>query len=478
MQDEMLIERAIRGELELHSILPGKPVVVGISGGMDSICLFVNLVQTGFQVVPVHFDHQIRPESTDDALFVQDFTSKMGFELVLGEGNVPLFAQEHKLSIEEAARERRYRFLFEVCAKKDAQCVMVAHTADDQVETVVMNVIRGSGLNGLAGMSTYQLPNPWSSEYPVVRPMLNIWRTDIEQFINNQDIPFIQDKSNIDRSYYRNRIRHDLIPVLQEYNPGVKANIWKLAETVSIDLEFIEEKIREVYQTIVSENDKSLLIDIKPFLKLDLSMQRRILMSVFEKMVPSQQPYEFEQIERVRKTIAAKKNGSQVDVGGGIIGGIENDVIRFNQQNVKIEYPEYPQIESTMHLEIPFEINLNRDWFLSSQEISDAHFEEEDVNTLSDHFTAYLEVPEGSKIKLRPRESGDQIRPLGMQGQSVKISDVMIDRKIPQKAREEWPLLIIDEEIAWIPGIKVAHTHRIKNRQNRIVKFRCFRLGS
>lgn len=478
MQDQMLIERAIRGELELHSILPDKPVVVGISGGMDSICLFVNLVQIGFQVVPVHFDHQIRPESTDDALFVQDFTSKMGFDLVLGEGNVPLFAKEQQLSIEEAAREKRYLFLFEVCANLDAQCVMVAHTADDQVETVVMNVIRGSGLNGLAGMSTYQLPNPWSSEYPVVRPMLNIWRSEIEHFVKNQNILFIQDKSNIDRSYYRNRIRHDLIPVLQEYNPGVKANIWKLAESVSIDLEFIEEKVREVYQRIVSANDKSLLLDIEPFLKLDLSMQRRILMSVFEKMVPSQQPYEFDQIERVRKTIKAKKTGSQVDVGGGIIGGIENDVIRFHQQDVHIEYPEYPQIGSATNLEIPFEINLNSDWILSSQEVSVSKLGESDVHLLSDHYTVYLEVPEGSKIKLRSRESGDQIRPLGMQGQSMKISDVMIDRKIPRKAREKWPLLIIDDEIAWIPGIKVAHTHRIKNRQNRIVKFRCKHHGS
>ena len=198
-------------------ILPDKQILVGVSGGADSLCLLDILIRLGYPVLVAHFNHLLRPEASDDARAVEGIADMLKVPLVLGEGSANDYAQEHNLSIEESARNLRYRFLFKRAEIHDAKAVAVAHNADDQVETVLMHLLRGAGLDGLTGMPYRALPNPWSETIPLVRPLLGIWRTEIETYCTERELNPVIDRSNIDTTFFRNRLRHELIPELDTY---------------------------------------------------------------------------------------------------------------------------------------------------------------------------------------------------------------------------------------------------------------------
>ena len=195
-------------------LTPLSRLLVAVSAGPDSLCLLHVLWQLGYSVVVAHLDHGLRVESAAEAAMVQHFAEDLGVQWVCKRQDVQGYATQNGLSIEEAARNLRYRYLFEQAERLEAQAVAVGHNADDQVETVLMHLLRGAGLSGLRGMGHYSLPNPWSQRIPLVRPLLGIWRGEIQAYLDRSGLKPSLDSSNLELRYYRNRLRHELIPHL------------------------------------------------------------------------------------------------------------------------------------------------------------------------------------------------------------------------------------------------------------------------
>ena len=198
------------------------PVLVGVSGGPDSICLLDLLHRLRINLVVAHFHHGIRPDAHFDEELVKRAALSYGIPFVPGGEPVPEFAQSHNLSIEEAARIMRYRFLFEHAESWGCQAVAVAHNADDQVETILMHLLRGSGLVGLKGMTFRVLPNPWSDSIPLIRPFLGTWRSEIETYCTARELVTVLDRTNLDTRLFRNRLRHELIPELETFGLDIE----------------------------------------------------------------------------------------------------------------------------------------------------------------------------------------------------------------------------------------------------------------
>ncbi|MFH2040471.1 MAG: tRNA lysidine(34) synthetase TilS, partial [Chloroflexota bacterium] len=196
------------------------PILVGVSGGPDSLCLLDVLVKAKRPVIVAHFNHLLRPESDQEAEHVKHMAQHYGLPFVTGSQDVKAFASKNGFSLEEAARKLRYRFLFAQAHKLGAMVIAVAHQADDQVETVLMHFLRGAGLNGLKGMIPVTLLPEFDPEIRLIRPLLRTWRKDIEAYCETHKLDTVEDLTNLDQTYFRNRLRHSLIPTMETYNPG------------------------------------------------------------------------------------------------------------------------------------------------------------------------------------------------------------------------------------------------------------------
>ncbi|MDE3076556.1 MAG: tRNA lysidine(34) synthetase TilS, partial [Chloroflexota bacterium] len=193
----------------------GRLVVVAVSGGADSVCLLHLLTGQGCRVVVAHLNHGMRGRAGDaDAAFVRELSERLGHRCVVERRDVPSLRRERALSLEEAAREARYEFLRAVAEREGAEAIFLGHTADDQVETFLMRLIRGAGLAGLSAMR--------SKQGILYRPLLSVWRTEVEDYLRERGLEWREDASNLDPRFFRNRVRHELMPLLVRLNPGVK----------------------------------------------------------------------------------------------------------------------------------------------------------------------------------------------------------------------------------------------------------------
>jgi tRNA(Ile)-lysidine synthase len=218
------LQEILRKKCQLH---PSAPTLVGVSGGPDSLCLWDVLHRLGYPTIVAHYNHGLRPEAEEEAESVRQAAATAGVPFVFEQAKIAEIAERESLSLEEAARTARYSFLFSQAQRLGAQAVAVAHTADDQVETVLMHLLRGAGLSGLGGMSYRAIPNPWSQKIPLIRPLLDIWRPEVLVYCAEHALQPAYDATNLDQAYFRNRLRFDLIPSLEQYNPAARRLIWQ-----------------------------------------------------------------------------------------------------------------------------------------------------------------------------------------------------------------------------------------------------------
>src|SRR6266498_1078657 len=216
-----------------------RPVIAGVSGGPDSLCLMNVLRKAGYRVIVAHFNHKLRPDSDADANIVEQTAARLNLVSVIESGDVRAYADKEKQSIEEAARFMRYRFLMQQAHRFHAQAVAVGHTADDQVETVLMHFIRGAGLVGLKGMSYRTIIRMFDPEIPVVRPLLDIWREETVVYCAANGFRPRHDPSNASLDFFRNRLRHLLIPTLESYNLRFREALWRTSRSLSTDYEIL-----------------------------------------------------------------------------------------------------------------------------------------------------------------------------------------------------------------------------------------------
>jgi tRNA(Ile)-lysidine synthase len=450
----------------------GGPVVVGVSGGPDSLCLLDALAHLRFPLIAAHFDHGLRPESGADAEFVKGFALRLGIPFITQRQDIASAARDQRLSIEEAARLARYQFLFQTARQNDAQAVAVGHTADDQVETFLMHMIRGAGLPGLIGMAPRILPNSWDSKIALVRPLLSFWREETQAYCAGRGLEPVLDSSNEDITFLRNRVRRELIPMLETYNPLVRQSLWRTAGLLSADAAVINQVVNEAWPACLDDLDEDeVRLRLDTIRSLSTGVLRGVLRKAISQLLPGLQDVDFAAIQRAEQYI--RRPGGQVDLVRGLNVFSEGNILLISR---KSHLPRtWPQLDITEErdLNIPGRVVFSSGWQIEGEWV-----ERRDLfDWLRLHppsaWEAWLDAgtkPANPRI-CRPRP-GDRFQPLGMGGRSMKLSDFWINRKHPRRARAGWPLVVCAGEIAWVPGFQPAEPFAIRSETERALHLR------
>ena len=458
-------------------LVRNRPIIAGVSGGPDSLCLMSILRKAGYQVIVAHFDHKLRPDSDADAKVVEQTAARLNLTSVVESGDVHGYAAQEKLSIEEAARNLRYRFLMAQAQRLKAQAVAVGHTADDQVETVLMHFLRGAGLAGLKGMTHRTIIHAFDPEIPIVRPLLDAWREETVVYCAVNGLRPRHDPSNASLDFFRNRLRHLLIPSLESYNPRFKEVVWRTSRSLAGDYEVINKVLDETWKAcVVQENADFVAFDISMLTKGPIGLQRNLLRRAMERIRPEHLDVGFETLERASQFInGAATHYARFDLKGDmhlLQEGLLLYVVAGDATLPVERWPQMPDDSSTIPLKIPDSIELSAGWKLNCERWNIASLAMEQAQTNDDPFQVWLDAKGISDaLELRVRQEGDRFEPLGMNGKTMKISDFFINVKLPQRARDRWPLLCMGEKVVWVPGYRPAHSFRLTDSTRQALYF-------
>lgn len=467
------IEFLLKHECGLTS---GDKILVAVSGGPDSLCLLDLLWRLGHPLVVAHLDHAIRSEAIEDVQAVAAMAAERALPFVTDRFDVPAFAKSQKLSIEEAARGARYRFLFEQAEKFATQAVAVGHTADDQVETVLMHLLRGAGLAGLSGMSYRQLPSNWSQTIPLIRPLLDTWRTEVMAYLQARQLAAQIDSTNSDSRFYRNRLRLELVPYLETFHSQVRPNIARMAKIVRQD-QTILEQLEEVAWAacVVSEG-----VDFIAFQKIRLAqqlpgMQMRLARKAIGRLLPNLRDIDFSTVQRFLEFLQNPPRSAECDLAAGLRLSQEVDLLWLARWQAVLPVQQWPQLEpgARLWLATPGSVDLPGGWRLEASLWEPSAQIHSQAAGNEDNFQAWLDAGALSlPLLVRTRQAGERFQPLGMAGNSLKLSDFWINQGLPRRARPGWPLVISDNQIAWIPGFRPAHFARLQASTDKICYLR------
>jgi tRNA(Ile)-lysidine synthase len=465
------IETILKNECGL---VKDRPIIVGVSGGPDSLCLMDTLRQAGYSIIVAHFNHQLRPESSQDARMVEKTASRLMLGYYIDGADVRAYADQEKLSLEEAARNLRYRFMFKLARERNAQAVAVGHTADDQVETILMHFLRGSALNGLKGMSHRSIIKMFDPEIPIVRPLLNTWREETVIYCAANGLRPHYDSSNDSIDFQRNRIRHLLIPNLESYNPKLREAVLRMSQSLKGDYALLMEMLETAWQETVSDVDEnSIIFDFDLLSKCSIGLQRNLVKHAMQTLSP-EVDVSYSTLERAAAMFNNPTKFSRMDLKGGLRMFRESNHLYICTLNAELPFNLWPQLMETISVPIstPAQIELAGGWKFNCEHWSMPVLAREQAERNEDPFQVWLDAKNLSKpLRLRARRQGDQFAPLGLDGHTQKLSDFFVNVKMPQRARENWPLLCAGDEIIWVPGYRPAHPYRLTESTKNILYF-------
>jgi len=451
------------------------PVVVGVSGGPDSLCLLDVLQRSGWNVVVAHFNHGLRPEAGADAQRVAEFAQQRGLAFVLGGEDVAAQAQAERRSLEEAARRGRYRFLFTTARRLGAQAVAVGHTADDQVETVLMHLLRGAGLAGLKGMAYRAVLAEWDASLPLVRPLLGCWRSEVLAHCQTHGLDPLWDASNADTTFFRNRLRHELIPYLQDYNPQVKTVLWRMAQALAGDHAVLEAQVEQAWAACAPvQSSGCVLLEHAVLRGLPLGLQRGVLRRAVGLLRPALRDVDFACIERGVNFVAAAGGGRTVELVQGLRLSLEGGRVLLAEDDAAPPVGDWPQLTpgTVWTLPLPGRVALPGGWVLESETLAGNA-----LGTLpplaAGRYQAWLDAERlAGELTLRTFRPGDRIAALGLGGHSLKLSDLWVNERLPRRARAGWPIVCAGEEIVWVPGFRLAQPFGLSAGTRRMLHLR------
>lgn len=462
-------------EFDACQLTLDNPVLVGVSGGTDSLVLMHMLVTAGYSVIVAHFNHHLRPDAEDDARFVEEMAQRYNLPFVGGEGDVTALAESQKISIEAAAREARYRFLFSQAERLGTQAVAVGHTADDQIETLLMHLLRGSSLAGLASMRNRVILKQFSTHIPLVRPLLSIWRDQIERYCRKAGLTPRFDITNLDVGYTRNRIRRELIPILAEYNPRIKERLHSLTVSARDSLEILKEAVDRCYQDAFRSSGEGYRgFDRITMAGFPTGMQTEIILRAAGDLLPQSEDIDQAALHRAAALLVDTGRDSRTVLADGIIAFTDADRYYLAFEGASVLDPRFPQISvnASLILSVPGGVVLDNGWMIRSmwfettEPVDPRGMKGDSSNVMIDADTISL------PLTIRRRMPGDRFQPLGMPEGSVKVGDFFTNRKIPAVVRPRWPLVLSRESIIWVVGCQIAESVRITPKSRRFVRLR------
>jgi tRNA(Ile)-lysidine synthase len=317
---EALVDRVTRTIVSRRLFDGGTHLLVGVSGGADSVALLcvLKILQPTWKLTlhVAHLDHALRDGSADDAVFVKELADRWRVPATVEQRNVRQLCAQYGWSLEDGARRVRYQFLAEVAQRQQADGIALAHTADDQAETVLMRLLRGAGLTGLSAIPIKRrMGEQW-----MIRPLLETWRRDLEAFLQQQQLAWRQDSSNADGRFVRNRIRHELLPLLErDYNPNIKMALTQLAEQSQGDAAYLEEATRRQWRRVVrSAAAKQLAISVSAFLRQPKALQRQVVRRALQDLRGDLKGFEYRHWLETERLFLARPEGTLLDLPGGV----------------------------------------------------------------------------------------------------------------------------------------------------------------
>ncbi len=456
-----------------HDLLKEKQII-GFSGGPDSLALLHILRQLlpAQQLVVAHLDHALRPTSAGESKIVARMASGLNFRME--RVDVANLAAAKGITIEEAGRMARYSFLARIARQEGAESIVVGHNADDQAETILMHILRGSGLAGLRGMQPAS-PLPGLEGLWLLRPLLDATRAEIEAYCLEQGLEPIIDASNMDQSFFRNRLRHDLLPALESYSPQVRQRLLEMADIVAADeqlLSFLTEGTW--HEVLTSQTAGQVMFRLTAWRTLDLSLRRRLLRRAIAEIRPGLSDVSFRTLESARRVAETGKTGSKASISGGLMLQVSYDQLIIGNGPVEdsIESPRLPSLDP-VPLPIPGSVDLLDGWRITAEWAASADTASIRVNP--DPWTAFAALDSLDALTVRARTPGERIHPLGLGGQT-KVKEIMIDRKIPAGTRDRWPLIAIPQHAVWIAGHVLDDRVKVRADSKRIVRLWCGRV--
>ncbi len=449
-----ILEKMIQ-TIRKHSMLSGgERVLVGLSGGPDSVALLHLLTELAgtwrLSLHALYVDHGLRPRKTPSEI---EFCARLAESLAVPFSVARVDVGEHRrregLSLQEAARHLRYRAFEEHAYRIEADRIATGHNADDQAETVVMRMLRGSGPRGLSGIP------PVRGGF--IRPLLDLRREEIESYLDERKAEFLVDASNLSKDYLRNRLRQEVMPLLREYNPDITGTLCRTADILREENEYMEVQATKALMRLISRKREGRVeLFLSPLENMEKVILRRVLLRVIGE-TRGLRGIGLDHVESIIRLVKGGGSGSRIYLPGGI-----RAIRNYSTLTITAEAPERLRERP---LEVPGETVLKEAGIVLISSITDHSSGTADGRTEAEFDLDSLRFP----LKVRPREPGDCFYPSGL-GRRKKIQDYFVDEKVPRDVRDTVPLVVTGEDIIWVAGYRTDERFGVRPSSTRILK--------
>ncbi len=445
---------------------PEDRVLVAVSGGPDSVALVQALSawreSLGLVLAVVHCEHGLRgEESRDDAVFVERLARTLALPFFCKPLHLPHVLRERKgASVQAVARERRYACLWELAGEWGATKVAVGHTQDDQMETVLMWMLRGAGLAGLSGMPVQRHPC-------LIRPLLHVSRAELLRYLAEKGCGFRVDSSNASPKYMRNRLRHELVPLLKTFNPRVANRLSHQAAILREEHRYLDDVAKAMLESVTVRHAKAcVVLSHSRLLAVPVPIQRRMIMRTVGSLRCRTGPLRFATVETILRHVVHGISGATVRVG-------QLDVVReydwITFSGISVDHTRRAQPDLSCCWSLPGAIR----WPGTGQTIEGTVRAVETVSIPWDDAVAYLDADQFSHdLVVRSWRPGDYFFPYGMGGRRKKIQDFFSDTKVRRTRRHTVPLVVAPEGIVWVGGYRTDHRFRVVKETRRVAVVR------
>lgn len=461
------LDKVKEGIEKYKMIADGDAVLVGVSGGIDSISLLYSLhyLKDGLNcnLIAAYANHGLRGEQSDrEAEFVREIAEELKLPYVVEKIDVLRYMAEKGLSRQVAARELRYAFFERAARQYSANKIALGHNADDQAETVLMRLLRGSGASGISGMRAVR-------NNRIIRPLIEISRDEIISFVRESGLRYVEDSSNLKTDYLRNKIRLKLIPLLKrEYNPNIMAILRETAELVGDEDEFLE----GYCSTTISgagllKKNGAVGIDALKLKNFHIAIQRRIIRIALRMIKGDLLKISAVHTADILKLINKGISGKVLYLPDRIQAAYEYNRLRFGIQDSRFKEAG---VKFDLPLKIPGETILSMMQYKFKTEIINPEDLVAAGFRLRNKHTAFFDMDKlEKKLQVRNRISGDIFHPSGMKG-SKKLKEFFIDEKIPRRDRDIIPLIVSGDTILWVVGRRVADNGKVDEKTKKILR--------
>lgn len=460
-----MIEKVESYVLEHNMIQFGDKILIALSGGPDSVCMMHMLVSLrnkyNLDLYAAHINHMMRGNESDkDEEYVRQICDQYKIKLFVKRVDINDIVLKEKISSELAGRRERYKFFEDIYIKENINKIAVAHNANDQAETILMRIMRGSGLEGVSGIRPVR-------DNKFIRPILCLSREEVESYCDINHLTPRIDKTNLETVYNRNKIRHDILPYMKEhFNKDIVNTINRFGLVASIDNDFIEGEADNAMKKYYKLNDKAGIIASDLF-KEHEAIICRVIRRALTDVSGESKNFEMKHIysiiklhdNQTGKVIELPNNVTALNVYGDIKLDVNNKGIGISSDINKCNkiYIDKKSINNV--------INFNFDKYSINMEIID----NKNLNIKNNSLIKYFDCDKINNITIRYRENGDRIVPFGMKS-TKKLKDILINLKVPKEERDSIPIIQFDNDIGWVVGIKISDIFRINNDTKKVLR--------